>query len=659
MKKILAGFAALFLLAAPLPAQAQKTKAQMTTEINTNFADNTTNAITAALLRTTTIDIVNAYVDWVVCAAQGGLVYWDGSATPAPTCLTAGTSGQLLKTQGAGANPIWVNIASQLTQGTGITISGTVNATVGITNTAVTPNTYGSATACPTFTVNQQGQLTAASAATCTPAFASLTGQATLAQLPTLGAGTVLANVTGGGAVPTAATPSSIFDLIGSTRGSILERGAGGWAAITPGAVSLPFVSGGAGADPAYAALTGAGIASNTVANSNLANMAAATLKLNATAGSAAPTDSTIQGLTNLASPSATLDFIPIYDHVAGTIKNVTPGAIATSTVAGVSSIATNTGAFTLVQPITNNVNAITLNATIQPQGRLTLTTLTPVLTATVSGATTVFYTPYQGNLVPLYDGTNFTPTAFAEISQTTADATKSPAAVAASSCYDTFAWSDSGTVRATRGPAWTNTTTRSAGTALTLVNGIYLNNASITNGPAASRGTYLGTICSNGSSTIDYIFGASAAGGTAAVLNVWNAYNQVAVGTTVLDSTASWAYRTTTWRSANNSTTNRITFVQGLAQNTVECQYIAQTDEWALTGGSFGCGVDSVTNAPLGAVGHLRVQGSAPSRYVGVPGIGQHFVQAMEYGSADASGNWLGAPATAATMGLTSTLRM
>ena len=119
-------------------------------------------------------------------------------------------------------------------------------------------------------------------------------------------------------------------------------------------------------------------------------------------------------------------------------------------------------------------------------------------------------------------------PTATVELSQATTDTTKSPAAVANNSLYDMFVWNDSGTIRCTRGPAWTNATTRSAGTALVLVNGIYLNNASITNGPAASRGTYVGTIASNGTATIDFVFGTITTNGGAGNLNIWNAYNRV-----------------------------------------------------------------------------------------------------------------------------------
>ena len=102
------------------------------------------------------------------------------------------------------------------------------------------------------------------------------------------------------------------------------------------------------------------------------------------------------------------------------------------------------------------------------PGGRITLTSATPVMGSSVAGATTVYYTPYAGNIVPIYDGTNMIATVVAEVSQATTDSTKSPAAVAASKIYDLFVWNDSGTIRCTRGPAWTNATTR--GYTLTMV---------------------------------------------------------------------------------------------------------------------------------------------------------------------------------------------
>jgi putative flippase GtrA len=138
--------------------------------------------------------------------------------------------------------------------------------------------------------------------------------------------------------------------------------------------------------------------------------------------------------------------------------------------------------------------------------GRLTLTTGTPYMTANNTLAqATIYYTPATGDTCLIYDGTNMVPTTFAEYSQALSDTAKSPAATAASSLYDMFAWNDAGTFRCTRGPAWTNGTTRSAGTALVRVKGVLVNNAAITNGPAAQRGTYVGTIQTDGSITMQF----------------------------------------------------------------------------------------------------------------------------------------------------------
>lgn len=87
------------------------------------------------------------------------------------------------------------------------------------------------------------------------PAFSDISGQATLAQLPTIADKTVLSNISGGAAVPAASSLSSIMDSsFSSTRGSILYRGAAGWAALGPGTAGQALVTGGAGADPAWSA---------------------------------------------------------------------------------------------------------------------------------------------------------------------------------------------------------------------------------------------------------------------------------------------------------------------------------------------------------------------------------------------------------------------
>lgn len=301
-------------------------------------------------------------------------------------------------------------------------------------------------------------------------------------------------------------------------------------------------------------------------------------------------------------------------------------------------------------------------SALFAPTGRLTLTTAVPVLTSDVTAAATVYYTPYVGNAIMLYDGTRWLAHAFAELSQALSDNTKSPAAAAADSVYDMFVWNDSGTLRCTRGPAWTDPdgpdATRGTGagtTELVRVNGVLMNANAISNGPAANRGVYVGTIATNGSTQLAMMFAPSAAaGGSANRLDVWNMYNRVDVGAVCRDSTNSWAYTTATIRAANaaaaSGVANRIILVRGLDEDMVEAVYSALSSN--DNNGSLavvGIGLDSTTAIAAGSLtgnfGPRVVDGIQPTsaRFVGLTGIGRHFLQELEYATAIGTHTWYG----------------
>lgn len=283
----------------------------------------------------------------------------------------------------------------------------------------------------------------------------------------------------------------------------------------------------------------------------------------------------------------------------------------------------------TLVRPSDWNAAHVVSDLATTPTGRLTLTTATPVMTSTVSGATTIYYTPYVGNTIPLYDGTNMVPTTFTELSVLTTDATKSPAAIGAFKVNDWFVWDDSGTRRIGHGPDWTSDSARSAGTALVRINGIWLNNASITNGPAAQRGTYVGTTRSDGTSTLDWIFGGVSAGGAAGFFGVWNAYNRVDVETFTGDSTDSWNVASATF--AQNAAGTTISFVSGLAEDYFDAAYHALATASATGFCSAGVGYD-VTNAASGSLGWLPANssGGIMGRYSNAD-LGYHFAAALD----------------------------
>jgi hypothetical protein len=294
--------------------------------------------------------------------------------------------------------------------------------------------------------------------------------------------------------------------------------------------------------------------------------------------------------------------------------------------------------------------------AVAPPTGRLTLTSGTAVLTGTVAGAGTVYYTPHNGNTAPIWDGSRFVAMPFAELSNVLANSTTGkagPAAAANNSNYDLFVWNDAGTLRLTRGPAWSSDTARGAGagtTEIERVNGLWRNKVAITNGPAAGYGTYVGTARTNGTATVDWIPGAVAANGTAAVLGVWNAHNRIEVRGLVGDTTDNWSY-SGVCRPANNSTTMRVSLVIGLQEDGFFAEYIGSSSNGAgINNALAGIGYDSTTAVsgrnPVTSAGN--VSGNAlifnPQGSYWTQPFGFHYMQALEGGGSvwygDAGGN-------------------
>src|SRR5437667_2558437 len=71
-------------------------------------------------------------------------------------------------------------------------------------------------------------------------------------------------------------------------------------------------------------------------------------------------------------------------------------------------------------------------------EGRLTLTSGTPITTSDVTGATNVYWTPYQGNRIALYDGAAWSAVTFTEL-------TLALGTLVNGQAYDVFAYSNAG----------------------------------------------------------------------------------------------------------------------------------------------------------------------------------------------------------------------
>jgi hypothetical protein len=287
----------------------------------------------------------------------------------------------------------------------------------------------------------------------------------------------------------------------------------------------------------------------------------------------------------------------------------------------------------------------------VLPQGRLTLTTAVPVLTSPVAAATVIYYTPYVGNLVPIYDGAALVNTEFAELSNDlTASSTgkAGPAAATTNSNYDLFVWNDAGTIRLTRGPLWSSSTARGTGagtTELERVKGVLLNKQDITNGPAAQRGTYVGTVRTNGSSQVDFNLGGAA---TAANIGLWNAYNRVLGAASVQETTDSWAYTSTTYRQLNNSANNQISVISGLSEDEISVAvnaFVTNTTGGVVTATGVGINSTTVNSAQLfgGPAISNTVIALSPSSYRGSAALGWGVYAALESSQATGTTTWWG----------------
>lgn len=138
------------------------------------------------------------------------------------------------------------------------------------------------------------------------------------------------------------------------------------------------------------------------------------------------------------------------------------------------------------------------------PTGRLTTESGVPVSTSDRTSQSTIYYTPFNGNSIHLFDGTLWQPFNFTERSLALSGLT-------ADKNYDVFLYDNAGTLTLELSAAWTNDTTRAD--ALATQDGVY-----VKDGAATRR--WLGVIRTTSTSTIE---------DSETNRFVWNLYNQTA----------------------------------------------------------------------------------------------------------------------------------
>ncbi len=244
----------------------------------------------------------------------------------------------------------------------------------------------------------------------------------------------------------------------------------------------------------------------------------------------------------------------------------------------------------------------------IIPGGRLTLTSGTPITTSDVTGATSIYYTPYVSNVISLWTGARWQPIEFSEY-------TLALGTISNAKPYDVFAYLNAGAL-ACELLAWTNDTTRA--TAITIQDGRYCKSGDKTR-------LYLGTFYTTSTTT------------TADALltrYVFNHYNKVPRQLRAEEST-SHTYTTGAFRSWNNSATNsQVKFLNGIDGGACYASNFATMSGATAFLGFVAVAADSTTGGPayFGINPANDVRGGVAETFT-ISSVGLHYISANEYG--------------------------
>lgn len=374
------------------------------------------------------------------------------------------------------------------------------------------------------------------------------------------------------------------------------------------------------------------------------------------------------------------IGFIPLFTNTASTtltpsgfgtypvVKDTSTGAVALTGGELVANSPSNVVyvSFSASQQNFHIINLIqpsaAVNPTQPPQGYLTLLNAAsggPIQTGDVTAATTVYYSPYVGNQIPIWNGSSFSLVAFSELTLNLSSSSQ-----AANGIYDVCVFNNSGVPTAVFGPAWFSSTAGSGargtggGSAqLAKQLGLWVNafsiaanNGSNTYTVPALQCTYVGSVAVDGTSGQ---VSAYRTWGQNRKFGVWNAFNRVPIVLTGGDTTSSWTYNTATIRSSNNTAANNVVAFEGLAEEVQSATFTQEVDN-LNTGASvsiqnFGIGLNSVTafSGQVGAIGDggqsQPVLATPTATLANQPTLGLSQFNMLEKGNGSGTNNFFG----------------
>ena len=201
---------------------------------------------------------------------------------------------------------------------------------------------------------------------------------------------------------------------------------------------------------------------------------------------------------------------------------------------------------------------------------RLTVSSGTPITTSDVTGAGTIYLTPFRSSRIPLFNGTVWKQYSVPEISL-------SLSGIVSGKNYDVFAYDNNGTVTLELSNAWTTDTSRAD--AITTQDGVKVKSANLTR-------RLVGTIRASANNVVE---------DSNLRRFVWNMYNQVSKFLLVTETTASWTYQNNVWRAVNNNTANSFEYISGdFAKIAIRSFNMTQTS--TSNTAATGIGIDSTT---------------------------------------------------------------